>query len=65
LSENCFELVGRGGWPPISTWIIEGGKFIMEFETTRNSPNLNNDTMALIHNIKSQKYRDLASKTNI
>jgi hypothetical protein len=21
LSENCFELVGKGGWPPISTWI--------------------------------------------
>jgi hypothetical protein len=21
LSENCFELVGRGGWPLISTWI--------------------------------------------
>jgi hypothetical protein len=21
LPENCFELVGRGGWPPISTWI--------------------------------------------
>jgi hypothetical protein len=22
LSENCFEPVGKGGWPPISTWII-------------------------------------------
>jgi hypothetical protein len=21
LSENCFELVGKGGWPSISTWI--------------------------------------------
>jgi hypothetical protein len=21
LSENCFEPVGKGGWPPISTWI--------------------------------------------
>jgi len=21
LSKNCFELVGKGGWPPISTWI--------------------------------------------
>jgi hypothetical protein len=21
LSEKCFELVGKGGWPPISTWI--------------------------------------------
>jgi hypothetical protein len=23
LPENCFEPVGKGGWPPISTWIIE------------------------------------------
>jgi hypothetical protein len=22
LPENCFELVEKGGWPPISTWII-------------------------------------------
>jgi hypothetical protein len=21
LSEKCFELVGKGGWPPISIWI--------------------------------------------
>jgi hypothetical protein len=21
LSENCFELVGKGGWPPIFIWI--------------------------------------------
>jgi hypothetical protein len=21
LPENCFEVVGKGGWPPISTWI--------------------------------------------
>jgi hypothetical protein len=21
LPENCFELVGKCGWPPISTWI--------------------------------------------
>jgi hypothetical protein len=21
LSKNCFEPVGKGGWPPISTWI--------------------------------------------
>ena len=25
LPENSFELVGKGGWPPISTWIIEIG----------------------------------------
>jgi hypothetical protein len=23
LSENYFEPVGKGGWPPISTWIKE------------------------------------------
>jgi hypothetical protein len=22
LSENCFEPVGKGGWSPISIWII-------------------------------------------
>jgi len=21
MSENCFEPVGKGGWPPISLWI--------------------------------------------
>jgi hypothetical protein len=21
MSENCFEPVGKGGWPPISIWI--------------------------------------------
>jgi hypothetical protein len=25
LPENCFEPVGKGGWPPISTWIIVNG----------------------------------------
>jgi hypothetical protein len=24
LSENCFESVGKGGWPLISIWIIQG-----------------------------------------
>jgi hypothetical protein len=23
LSENCFEPVRKGGWPPISTWITK------------------------------------------
>jgi hypothetical protein len=23
LSENCFEPVGKGGWPPISIWITK------------------------------------------
>jgi hypothetical protein len=23
LSENCFEPVGKGGWPSISTWITQ------------------------------------------
>jgi hypothetical protein len=25
LPENYFEPVGKGGWPPISTWIIWPG----------------------------------------
>jgi hypothetical protein len=25
LPENYFEPVGKGGWPPISTWIITFG----------------------------------------
>jgi hypothetical protein len=24
LPESCFEPVGKGGWPPISTWIRRG-----------------------------------------
>jgi hypothetical protein len=24
LPENCFEPFGKGGWPPISTWITYG-----------------------------------------
>jgi hypothetical protein len=27
LPENCFEPVGKGGWPPISTWIIPKPRF--------------------------------------
>jgi hypothetical protein len=27
LPENCFEPVGKGGWPPISTWIINLSQF--------------------------------------
>jgi hypothetical protein len=27
LPENCFEPVGKGGWPPISTWIKDSGSF--------------------------------------
>jgi hypothetical protein len=25
MSENYFEPVGKGGWPPISIWIIWSG----------------------------------------
>jgi hypothetical protein len=28
LPENCFEPVGKGGWPPISTWISPGIRMI-------------------------------------
>ena len=30
LSENYFEAVGKGGWPPISIWII--GNKSVEFD---------------------------------
>jgi hypothetical protein len=36
LPENCFEPVGKGGWPPISTWINPGpcrGGTLMELES--------------------------------
>jgi hypothetical protein len=29
--ENCFEPFGKGGWPPISTWIIIGYIFCWDF----------------------------------
>jgi hypothetical protein len=29
LPENCFEPVGKGGWPPISTWIRKSVKYIL------------------------------------
>jgi hypothetical protein len=27
LPESCFEPVGKGGWPPISTWIMHTQSF--------------------------------------
>jgi hypothetical protein len=32
LSKNCFERVGKGGWPPISTWITPLGRPQMGLE---------------------------------
>jgi hypothetical protein len=29
LLENCFEPVGKGGWPPISTWITDPTTWIL------------------------------------
>ena len=29
LPENCFEPVGKGGWPPISTWITWWGYYFL------------------------------------
>jgi hypothetical protein len=26
MLENCFEPVGKGGWPPISIWIMKIGQ---------------------------------------
>jgi hypothetical protein len=40
LPEKCFEPIGKGGWPPISTWIGEeshelGVWFLSETEMER------------------------------
>jgi hypothetical protein len=32
LPENCFEPVGKGGWPPISTWIFCSGFVLYNFQ---------------------------------
>jgi hypothetical protein len=34
LLESCFEPVGKGGWPPISTWITH---YVISFTTTCQS----------------------------
>jgi hypothetical protein len=30
LSKNYFEQIGRGGWPPISTWINTRWKYLAD-----------------------------------
>jgi hypothetical protein len=30
LPENCFELVGKGGWPSISTWIRNKEEYLVD-----------------------------------
>jgi hypothetical protein len=38
LPENCFEPFGKGGWPPISTWISScSDKFHFGFCSTHAS----------------------------
>jgi hypothetical protein len=46
LPENCFEPVGKGGWPPISTWINppslgSNGLHCIEFSGERENRLLN------------------------
>ena len=46
LPENCFEPVGKGGWPPISTWINppslgRNGLHCVEFPGKREKSLLN------------------------
>jgi hypothetical protein len=39
LPENCFEPVGKGGWPPISTWITPFRSFrYRELKCRNTSP---------------------------
>ena len=39
LPENCFEPVGKGGWPPISTWINISAIYHQQVITTMNTKN--------------------------
>jgi hypothetical protein len=38
LPENCFEPVGKGGWPPISTWINYVGSHEFSFPSPDLDP---------------------------
>ena len=48
LSENCFELVGKGGWSPISTWIKERN-------ITKVQPSLIQKTVRVRENVGSME----------
>jgi hypothetical protein len=43
LPENCFKRVGKGGWPPISTWIMRRGQ-LYSCADNCNSPLNNKNT---------------------
>jgi hypothetical protein len=62
LSENCFEPVGKGGWPSISTWIIiVDGYTILEVPPTNDkvvkfSQNNSKATNALMNGLSEMIF---------
>jgi hypothetical protein len=54
LPENCFEPVGKGGWPPISTWI----SFFPEESYTSSHPFI---PLFLPNNEHEIHFKDLSS----
>jgi hypothetical protein len=61
LSENCFEPVGKGGWPPISTWINppslgSNGLHCVEFPGEREKRLLNLHLGELLALLETSRY---------
>ena len=61
LPENCFEPVGKGGWPPISTWINppslgSNGLHCVEFSGEREKHLLNLYLGELLVLLETSRY---------
>jgi hypothetical protein len=56
LPENCFEPVGKGGWPPISTWIIQKEDESLEDLVERFAYNIKRSKL---HNLGSDALKSL------
>jgi hypothetical protein len=59
--ENCFEPVGKGGWPPISTWINppslgSNGLHWVEFQGEREKRLLNLHLGELLALLEMSRY---------
>jgi hypothetical protein len=51
LPENCFEPVGKGGWPPISTWIMLGLKAARDMGINKLSAF--GDSELIVHQVRN------------
>jgi hypothetical protein len=73
LPESCFEPVGKGGWPPISTWIItpwnpQDGKSplaIMSLEEAMGMDNPSNSTLPTQPSLDPQVYSSMQPSMNV